>query len=267
MIRSAEHQIDDNVEHLLVISDVHGCVQPLSAFDEIRSGVEGRSVVAFNGDAFSGGARPVEVAAWIIDNVGDLATIGNHDETMLAGAEGENLSFTEPGAYQRLSRQQRDYFGDKPHRLELSWHGKRIVLMHGHINRHGDAGSWLASPDEQSQVFHQADADLCVVSHTHYAYIREGNRTIMANTGSMAFPLLGIKEENGLHTQSGKPEIGPDEDFRSSFLDITLRNDRLLVELNRFEYDRGATLDEIKDAGHPDHEGMEGWLTTGIVVR
>jgi predicted phosphodiesterase len=267
MIRNVEHKIGDKVKHLLVISDAHGCVQPLSAFDKVRSGIEGRSVLIFNGDAFSGGPRPAEVAAWIIDNAGNLATIGNHDEAMLAGGDGDEPCFTERGAYQRLSRQQRNYFQDRPHRLELSWNGKRIVLMHGHINRHGDEGSWLASPDEQSQVFHEPDADLCVVSHTHYAYVREVNGTIMANSGSVAFPLLGIREGSDLHTQSGKPEIEPDEDFRSSFLDITLRNDRLLVELTRFNYDRRETLEEIEDGGHPRYELMTGWLTTGIVVR
>ena len=266
MIRSATHKLDYTINRLLIVSDIHGYLEPLVAFNQLFAGMNGHSRIVFNGDLFFGGTRPVETTEWILKNVGELATIGNHDEGMLRGAKGNHPSYTEPGAYQRLNAEQRDYFRTRPHRLELLWRGKHIVLMHGHITMDGKPGSWLASPDQQVANFAATVADVCITSHTHYAFVRQHNGTIVANTGSMSATILGVQQEGkGLHVQSGKPEIGPNEDVRSSFLAVTESDGELHVEIIRFDYDRQTALRDMEQAGQPDMNLYRRWMTDGIL--
>lgn len=265
MIRSQTHQLDETYDRLLVVSDIHGHVLPIKQFDELRQAFGERSRIVFNGDLFSGGARPVEVTRWVRENAGDLATIGNHDEVMLQGADGDQPPYTEPGAYQRLDEEQRDYFRRLPHRLVLLWRGKRIVLMHGHLTPSGGPGSWQAVPDEQITNFADADADLCIVSHTHYAFVRRNIGRIFANSGTMCAPILGVQREDRLHVQSGAKALDPDEDRRCSFLAVSESGGHLEVQIIRFDYDRQAALQDMERAGNPSMAYFRKWLFEGIL--
>ena len=267
MIRSACHQVDDSIERLLIISDIHSNLQPLLIFDELRKGLEGSYQLVFNGDLFSGGCRPVETAEWVIEHVGELATLGNHDEQMLrcTDVDDEHPPYSEPGAYQRLSAEQREFFQQLPHRLELDWRGKRIILMHGHVTMEGRNGSWMATPDQQIANFDEPGADLFVASHTHYAFVQQVGDGLFANTGTMCLPILGIETDDGLHVQSGREEIRPDDDRRTSFLSVTVEGGQLKAEIVRFDYDRESVLEEMKEEGRTDLELFRKWLSEGIV--
>jgi predicted phosphodiesterase len=266
MIKTATHQLPDSVDRLLIVGDIHSYLQPLQVFDALRARMAERTEVLFNGDLFQGGAKPVETAQWVLSNVGDLATVGNHDEAMLRGTGGSvQPPFTEAGAYQRLSKNQREYFRNRPHRLVLTWRGKNIVLMHGHIRMDGHPGSWMAPPEEQIARFSEPAVDLFVTSHTHCAFVREVVNGYFANTGSVSATLLGVEEKSGLHVQSGKDTIGPDDDRRSSFLSVSESEGSLRVDIERFEYDREAALKDLEDAGHPEIDLIRRWLTEGIL--
>jgi len=268
MIRTATHDLGDSIGRLLIVSDIHSYAQPLEVFDHLRSEMDGSDRVIFNGDMFHGGAQPAETTEWLIENAGDLATIGNHDEAMLSGAgEGNHPSFTEAGAYQRLTPDQISYFQNRPHRLELSWRNKRIILMHGHRTTKGESGSWKASPDEQIANFAEPDADLFVTSHTHYAFVRDLLNGIYANSGSMSATILGVKSEDGLHIQSGKEEISAEDDLRNSFLSVTESAGQLSVEIARFDYDRESAIAALEAEEHPQLDAYRHWLTTGIIPR
>ena len=266
MIRSARYQLDDSIDRLLIVSDIHGFVRPLKVFDALHAAMGGRSQIVFNGDMCNPGLWPAEAMQWIRRNAGELAVLGNHDEDVLQGAatgsEGDHLHFTEAGADQRFSDEARDYLRRLRHRLVLSWRSKRIVLMHGHINADGKAVSWRASPEEQSAHFVESDADLCIMSHTHYAYVRQHAGTICANTGSMSLPFIGVQDEHGLHLHSGKAEIGPDDDVRCSFLVVTAPDGELQVEIVRFDYDRQAELQDHLQTSSP----LPGMLTKELLA-
>ena len=255
MIRSARHQLDDSIDRLLIVSDIHGFVRPLEVLDALRAAMDGRSQIVFNGDMCTPGLWPAEAMQWTRRQAGELAVLGNHDEAVLQGAEVGYLrdypQLTEAGTDQRLIDQAGDYMQRLPHRLVLSWRGKRIVLMHGHINADGRAVSWRASPEEQSAHFVESDVDLCIMSHTHYAYVRQHAGTICANTGSMSLPFIGVQDEHGLHLHSGNKEIGPDDDARSSFLVVTEPDGKLQVEIVRFDYDRRAELQDHLQTSSP----------------
>jgi putative phosphoesterase len=270
MIRSALHKLDDTIDRLLIFSDIHGFVRPLEVIDTLYAAMGGRSQIVFNGDMCTGGLWPAEVMQWTRRNAGELAVLGNHDEEILhsapiEGAEGEHLPIKEAGAYQRFCDEARDYFRKLPHRLVLSWRSKRIVLMHGHINKDGKAVSWKSSPEEQSIAFVESDADLCIMGHTHYAYVQKIGGTICANTGSPSLPFIAWRDESGIHPHSGKAEIGPDDDFRSTFLVVTAPDGELQVEIVRFDYDRQAELQDQLQKSSPIASRVTEMLQEGIL--
>ena len=248
VVRSVRYQLDDSIDRLLIVSDIHGFTRPLEVFDALHAGMSGRSQIVFNGDMCNPGLWPSKAIQWIRRNAGEFAVLGNHDEDVLqvdeAGSGDDQPHVTKEDEQQWFTNQVRDYLGSLRHRLVLSWRGKSIVLMHGHINANGKTVSWQASPQEQSKQFVESDTDLCVVSHTHYAYVRQNGRTICANPGSMSLPFIGVQDEHGLHLHSGNAEIGPDDDVRCSFLVVTVPDNKIQVEIARFDYDRQAELQD-----------------------
>ncbi len=263
-IRSEEHTIDDAVDHLLILSDLHAHLPPLAAFERVREGLSGTCRILFNGDLFYGGPKPLETAQWVFENAGELATIGNHDEGMLLDGDGDCNAYTEAGAYMRLSDELREYFRRRPHRLVVKWHGKRIVLMHGHRTMTGEMRSFMSTPTEQFTGFADPTADLFATGHTHDPFVRDCGDGIFANSGSMSLQILGVRFANRMHVQSGEAEIK--FDIRPSFLDVTEAEGNLKVEIVRFDYDREAALRNLTEAGHPDVPGIRRLFETGIIA-
>lgn len=268
LITSASHRLDDGIEQLVVISDVHGHLQPLQLIDEILAGYDRKTQVIFNGDMFYGGPWPINVLEWVMKNAGELATLGNHDEAMLrceASISKKEPPFTEAGTYQLLSEAQLEYIGNRPHRLELNWRGKRIVLMHGHITPDGAHGSWRSSPDQQAAVFVARGPDAYLLGHTHYAFVGQYSGSFLANSGSVSVPIVAVKSGDGLHAQSGRSGLDSSDDRRSSFIRISESKSELSVELVRFDYDRDAALADMERAGHPEMDRQRRWMASGIL--
>src|SRR5687768_8220689 len=235
MLRTHTHQLDDAIDRLIVVSDIHAHLQPAVALDEMRQRIGERHQIVFNGDLCFGGVRPAEVVQWVRAVAGPLATLGNHDEAMLTKTEADAAPpYTEAGAYQRLSGDERRYCRELPHRLILEWRTKRIVLMHGHVTPDGKPASWQATPEEQASLFDDESADLCLMGHTHYPYtLRRGHRQF-ANSGSMAAIILATVDGVAFRPQSGRPTLEPDADCRPSCLLVTHDPNDLVVEIARF---------------------------------
>ena len=265
MIRTLKHDVDDSIERLLIVSDVHAFIEPLHVFDKLRAAMRGKSQVVFNGDLYCGGVRPVEATDWVMRNAGELATLGNHDEDALRGNEGSQPPFTEAGAWQRLRDDQRDWLRIRPHRLELSWRGRRIVAMHGHLTREGRPIPWYATPEEQIAAFGESDADLCLTGHTHFAFVRQSHNIHVANSGSMFAAIVARDERGVIRAQSGKPEVSPDDETRCSFLSVTESQQKVHVEIVRFDYDRKASIVELERAEHAYLRDYRRLLLEGIV--
>lgn len=266
-LRTSVRSVPDDVEQIIIFSDVHAHLQPLEAFEREINALTGAYHLVCNGDLLYGGIHPVEAVDWIMQHVGEWATVGNHDQIGFAlGYECEpQPPHTEVGALQRLSEAQREYLLTLPHRLEISWRGKRIVCMHGHVARDGRSCSWLSHPATQIADFCETDSDLSVASHTHFAYRHETNGTFMANTGSIASPILAVENAGGMHIQSGEDEIVAGDNLRSSFLIVREEAQRLVPEIRRFDYDRKSVIDEMFETGHDAAPIHRGWLTEGII--
>lgn len=265
MVRSETRRLDDAIDRLLLVSDVHGFLQPLEVFDRIRESLPGRHQVLFNGDLVEGGPQPAETMCWLRRNVDGLAVLGNHDEGMLRKEAGDDPPYTEAGAFQRLSAEDRAFFGSRPLKLVVHWRGQRIQLMHGHVTAAGGRALWRLPPEKQIANFIEPEMNLCVLGHTHYPYIRSQDGVLYANPGSMSLPILAVRDYHGLHPQSGKPQLGPEDDPRCSFLSLTENRGKLQAEIIRFDYDRSRALQLLEQVGHPQLANYRIWLHEGIV--
>jgi len=139
-------EVDDAVERLLFASDLHAFIEPLEAFDEVRAPFPGPTQVVVGGDLFLGGNTPVETLEWVRAQAGQFAVLGNHDEVVLKGSEGNHPPYTEEGAYDGLDTCQIDYLRNLAEALEIRWKGKQIRVLHRHRTLVGEAVSWLAKP-------------------------------------------------------------------------------------------------------------------------
>jgi putative phosphoesterase len=257
--------LDDAIETLVVFSDVHGHYRSLEELKKRVLDISENKQLIFNGDLFCGGPFPAECADWVMQYVGSYATLGNHDEGMLVQRDGDSCVCMETGSFEKLCGGQRTYFRQLPHRLEINWQDKKIVCMHGHVTPNGEKGSWMATPARQMEAFYDPTADLCIMGHTHYAYKCHFKGTLMANSGSMCLPILGVQTADRLHIQSGKDSIETNDELQCSFLIIKLMDGRLNVNIVYFDYDRKVMLAEMEQAGFKYMDRVRHWFKTGIV--
>ena len=240
-------EIPSDTEELLIVSDIHGYHHVLEGFEKAISGRTARCQVLFCGDLYVPGTQPVECTAWIMEHAGPLAVRGNHDDEMLEASitQPREPLWSETGAKQNLTDVQLDYMAQLPHRLEVTWRGKRIVLMHGHLRPDGGPGHYITTPPQQMEWFYDDRADLCIMGHSHYPYVGHIKNTLMANCGSMSMIMLGMLSADGLHAQSGEETVDAQEDKRSSFVSVTMSDGALIPDIVRFQVDEEAMLADL----------------------
>ncbi len=237
-------RVDDDCEHLAVVSDLHATAECLPPLDAALSGLPGNTRVVVNGDLFNWGVSPAETVEWVRARAGDFTVRGNHDEWVFQeDLEGDFPPDTERGAYRSLSVDQVAFLRALPRSLEITWRGRTIRLMHGHHTPDGRPGDWRWPPDRIVAEFGDASVDLTVSSHTHYAFVDKRDGVLYANSGSAAFENVRLRMVDGsLHYPSGDPDSPENAGRRGAFLSVSEQSGQLGVEVVRFEYDRDAAL-------------------------
>lgn len=257
--------VNSNITHLLIMSDLHSFAEPLPVLDEriAEHGDRGQAIIA--GDSFCAGPDPVETIEWIRSRAGEFVVLGNHDEVTLQGSEGEHPAFTEAGAYQRLNEEQIEYLRSLSQVLELTWHGKRIRVMHGHCTCAGEGVSWMSKPSEMIERFADPAMDLVVTAHTHFPFVAERDGCLVANCGAVSGLLLGLEHEDGHITSWGdEDEFTPPSQIYSTYLSVTEGAGKLSVEIEQFDYDRAKSIRRLEEEGEPNLERRRRWLMTGV---
>ncbi len=264
----SQRDVPDAVEQLVFLSDLHGLFQPLEAFEHELARLSQQRQLVFVGDHCHRGPHAPQVVAWLHQQVGPFAVMGNHDEDMFAEPVGDEPIYTAVGAFGFYPQHHREYVRGWPHRLALRWRGMTIVVWHGHINAKAELCPWLITPERQMSCFPEPEADLVVLGHSHYAYVRQQSNTTYANAGSMGWTVVGTMDEAGqVITQSGRPALGIEDDTRSSYLRVTADGGRLTVDIVRFSDDRQAALRDMEQAGLPNMERFRGWFQDGLMNR
>ncbi len=259
-------ELPDEIEELLIVSDIHGYRQALQGFDTAISSRKTRYQILFCGDLYTPGPFPGACTSWVMQHAGHLAVRGNHDDEMVNAQITSNPEplWTEAAAKQKLTPEQFSYMAQLPLRLEVIWRDKRIVLMHGHIRPDGRPGSFITTPQKQMEWFYDEQADFCALGHSHFPYVGRCRGKLMANCGTLSTIMLGILSADGLHTQSGQVSIEPEADTRCSFLSVTLNQGDLVAEISRFPVDQGAMLEDLFAVQCPHTHLIQRCMDDGI---
>jgi len=267
-MESRRVEVKDDVDRLLVVSDLHSFIEPLEVIDGFIDSWPGSVQVVVAGDILGGGASPAETLEWVRTHAGEFAVLGNHDEGSLRGGEGDHPPYTEAGGYQRLDRRQIEYTQALPLALELTWRGMHIRVTHGHRRLSGEDVSWMAKPSELLSWFGDPAVALTIVGHTHHPFVLEGDGCRVANCGSTAGLLLGLQHPDRSISSWGEEAVfKPPPEIYSTFLAITLGRDGLQVTIEHFKYDRAKALGRLREEKDPDFESKKLWLETGLVLE
>ena len=259
--------IDADVDRLVVVSDIHGFIEPLAALDEIIGPDSRQMAIIAGGDYCAGGVDPVETVEWVRRRAGERAVRGNHEDDVCEASDGDHPPYTGAGARQRLSKSQFEYLTSLPDILELSWRGMTLHVMHGHLTRCGKIGmDWRCRPSGLLKFFGTPSVDLTIVGHTHYPFVLRQDSALMANSGSTSQIVLAVKEPDGtVRSQDDEPGFTPVSRMFSSFLSITSADGGLQVKVEHFDYDRQEALRKLTEAKDPNLQWQRTWLTTGVI--
>jgi predicted phosphodiesterase len=270
--------IDDSVEQLIVVSDLHGFVEPLKIVDRILDRSGARVQVLAAGDYFAIGPYPAETLSWIRVKAGDFAVLGNHEEGVLAASDDNDAppgvsspatgvpspAFTDTGSLHCLDSGLKEYLVSLPHVIEVVWKGKCIRFTHD-VTPSGEKFSWTARPDEVVDVMADLRVDLTVCGHTHYPFVRKTAGTIVANAGSVSALMLGRKlPDDSITTKGDEDSFVPVPEVYSSYLSIVIRNGELDVTVEYFEYDIEVVLRQLRECCHPNLEKLTSLFRTGV---
>ena len=230
--------VDDRVERLLVVSDLHGFLEPLRALDRVIAEMPGRVQVVAAGDLVMGGPDPAGAVEWARTRAGDFAILGNHDEVALMGGEGRPPAHTEAGSFQRLSAEQVAYLRGLPDLLDLRWRGIRVRIIHGHRTYGREDATFTGLARYEDPAF-----ALTVIGHTHDAFAPAEGDPRVADSGATCKFVFDCRREDGTFVpRPDEPDPAPDSDMYGTFLLLTIKGGRLEAEVGRFDYDRQAAM-------------------------
>ena len=245
-------ELDDSIDRLIVVSDLHAYLEPLAAVDAYLDTLSESYRVVVNGDLFEGGIDAAATVDWVRARASGRTTRGNHDSRIFAYLAQETDQDPpsqwkldgELGSYQILNAEQLEFVADLPDQLMVRWRNRTIRILHGHQTpRNPDYTNWRATPDDLMELFHDPQVDLTVIGHTHYPFVRERDGAWLANAGSVATPLNRWRDSGPIQNRCADDNSVSDDDASCSFLSITVDAGAVAAEIVRFDYDRQGLLD------------------------
>ncbi len=155
-----------------IVSDLHCNYQGLLQALEIVGDVD--ELICL-GDSIYEYRFSNEVVQLLKDR-GALTILGNHEEGFLGpqGARARQPEWIDRGLL--------DWLADRPHRLELSVAGKKLLAVHS--TPWEPRGAYVYPHSSLLERFAEADADFVLYGHTHHQLVRRVGRVLVVNPGS-----------------------------------------------------------------------------------
>ena len=258
IVNQRDLTIDDSVEQLIFISDLHGTYEPLPLLEERITALNKKVQVIALGDYVIVGPSPHKVIDWVRTHAGQYAVAGNHDEIAIHSTDPDAPVWGESGAWHSLSHELQKYLKSLPQVLNLQWRGKSIRASHLH-NADGSIFEW----DDTVPLVYQAQAnplvDLTVGAHTHYPFAINKDGAFVANTGSLSLVYISHKLPDGrIIIKSGESQLEPPTPGQSSYLSVTIKDDHLDATVESFQYDYENVVSKLDQLGFT---GLD-WLRT-----
>jgi putative phosphoesterase len=155
-----------------VVSDIHCNATGLRAALDAMGPVD---ELICAGDSIHEYRFSNEVVALLRER-GAHVILGNHDEGFL-GPHGERAR---SAAW--IQRDQLAWLAERPHRLELEFAGRRIVVVHS--TPWAPYGQYVYGHMRELERFGEVDADYVIYGHTHAPLLRRIGRPLIVNPGS-----------------------------------------------------------------------------------
>jgi len=233
------------VTRIAIVSDVHGNLPALEAVLEELERQEPFDRVVGGGDYTSGGVFPQEALdrqrrlGWDFvrgnadEEIVEVATRGRVPAQGRVGnpPSGEMLESLRWVA-ERLDEESIEFLAGLP----ISWSiegpsGKRLVYVHSTPSSTHPVISPEASEDEVNALLDEAQADVLLHGHIHYAYVRPLGERVIASVGSVGYPF--------------------DRDPRPCFLIATDDGTGWTLSHQRVSYDNEAYIGDLNRSAMP----------------
>jgi len=224
---------------IAVLSDIHGNLPALEAVAADLERLE-PDLVFVAGDFQNRGPNPREVTSFVYQS-GWITLRGNHEDYVIEQSEHRE---TKGDCYNWLpARWTADLTGDsvgwvRGLPIATTFTGPNqlsVTIAHGSA-RSNDEGFFPATPQTKAaEMIGDTPPALLCVGHSHLPLIRQINRTLVVNVGSVGFPFDG--------------------DRRASYGLIDWRKDRWDVDIRRVQYPVERVVEEFdrvnfyRDAG------------------
>lgn len=222
---------------IAILSDIHGNRQAMETVIAHIDNWQPNHVI-INGDTVNRG--PCSLHCWqtvttYVANYGWQHTYGNH--------EGYHVSFQNNGVKSDLDRQifmpllkvhqslngQVDAFKKLPPQVSLyAPDNSELRVTHASMTGNRDGIFADTPPDQLKNQIAPAPA-VFVTAHTHKAFQKQVDDTLLVNCGSVGTPA--------------------DQDTRASYAQIVWENGRWHAQIIRLDYDREATIRDYQETG------------------
>jgi putative phosphoesterase len=197
---------------ILAFSDLHGNFDALQALQAVESKPD---AVLFMGDVVGYGPEPQPCLAWIRANA-TYAVRGDHDE-----AAARDVPSHSPPELQDLSEATRaytrrmlgeadlSYLGNLPLEDALDLHGTRFYLTHASPRDNLGRSLPLTEVKEKelAEEIAHLDAEVVFLGHTHVPAIRQVQKTVLVNPGSLGQPRHGTASPTYAVWEDGELQI------------------------------------------------------------
>ena len=155
-----------------IVSDLHCNIEGLNRALEIMGAIDALLCL---GDSIYEYRFSNEVVAALKD-MNAHTILGNHEELFLGplGGRARERAGNDPMLLQWL--------GDRPHRLELEFGGKKLLMVHS--TPWEPRGTYVFKHSPLLEKFGQAGADFVLFGHTHQQLVRQIGKVLVINPGS-----------------------------------------------------------------------------------
>lgn len=229
-----------------VISDIHA---NLPALEAVAADLETLrpDFIIVAGDFINRGPQPREVLQFLLAKKWPLLR-GNHEDYVIAQCEGfapDDIRANPVWRPAQWTAEQLNKDDSAFRSLPLTMtfsspHSNRvldnhILIAHGTPQVNNDGVFNKTTDEELRQMLGAVPPSLFVCAHTHVALIREVDRTLVVNIGSVGLPFDG--------------------DPRAQYGVFTWQNDNWHAELRKLEYDREQTYRAFETGGFLENGG------------
>ncbi|MDE5605004.1 MAG: metallophosphatase family protein [Eubacterium sp.] len=229
-----------------VITDIHNNITALKAIVEKLKQMECDKIICC-GDIIGIGPCPEETVQYFMQIPNLIAVRGNHEKYLLEGMpteypNEENMGLEEMKHHQwehhLLSAKSIDFLESLPYKINVSYEGFNISIMHYCMDRDGHYIYYKANPseDDLKNMFADVSSDVILYGHNHCRNICKADK-LYINVGSLGCP-------------------AQDKNLARAGI-LKLENGNAEVQTIDVEYDVDTVIQLIDKINYPDSDNIK----------